>query len=352
MNMKQSRSYAAIGILIASTLLVGSFVSAGTPSTLITNVENTFDSIIASIASSLGFASSTQSTITQGSYKYNHDHAGFTATYKDAAGNTLTIDYCDNGAYVAVKQTVCTSVANSCGMTGTGFVTEVDSHERQVGNSTSACSAETPSDSLCNNGLSGANNGGTNGGSGTNGGDGTNTGDNVNTVQNVDTNTSCSLPNNCGTDGNVRNACTGALVETCQYGCTNGVCNTACTPHNKCDTDGNIHEACSGALVQTCKYGCTDQACNTAPKATIATFTTLPSLVHKGDTTTVKWDTRYITDCSVAGTDGESWTGTSGTFTSNPIVSQTIFSISCQGEDGTTVSASSTVNIAPTYNEN
>jgi len=262
------------------------------------------------------------------------------------------INYCENGAYVAVKQTVCSSSQNSCGMTGTGFVTLVDSNERQVQGSTSSCSAQVPSDSLCNTipttttGGTGGVNGGNGGGTG-----GTNNGNNINDNGNVDTTNTCSKPNQCNADGNVVNACTGGLVETCKYGCTNGVCNKTCTSGNICDADGNVHDRCTDVLVKTCKYGCTGSSCNGSPSATISTFSVLPSLVQKGDTTTVKWSTKYVTSCSVTGTNGDSWTGTSGTQTSPPIVAQTVYTITCTGEDGTTVTQSSTVGIAPTYNE-
>jgi len=76
-----------------------------------------------------------------------------------------------------------------------------------------------------------------------------------------------------------------------------------------------------------------------------------PSLVKSGGTTLVTWQTREVTSCTVTGTNGDSWTGTAGEQTSGTIVEETVYTLSCIAFDGSTVTDTVTVIVAPTFVE-
>ncbi|MDO8561891.1 MAG: hypothetical protein Q7S05_03635 [bacterium] len=83
----------------------------------------------------------------------------------------------------------------------------------------------------------------------------------------------------------------------------------------------------------------------------------LPALVTSGDTIQVHWNVDNVTSCTVTGTNGDSWTGlSSGSAgkTSNPILGQTTFTLTCSAYPGVTpptFSESETANIIPIFQE-
>jgi hypothetical protein len=86
-----------------------------------------------------------------------------------------------------------------------------------------------------------------------------------------------------------------------------------------------------------------------------ATLKAVPALVHSGAVTTVSWTSQNTTSCTVHGTNGDSWTGTSSSGkTSTPIIGQTTYTLHCNALAGVTPSSidkSVIVNIVPTFNE-
>lgn len=78
-----------------------------------------------------------------------------------------------------------------------------------------------------------------------------------------------------------------------------------------------------------------------------------PSLVRRGDTTTVTWTATGVTQCSIVSTGTDSWQGLaiSGSRVSSPINAMTTFTLSCPVADGVNVTAAAKVNVAPTYEE-
>ena len=76
-----------------------------------------------------------------------------------------------------------------------------------------------------------------------------------------------------------------------------------------------------------------------------------PQVLHTGTTTIVNWSVSYVAACTVTGDNGDSWTGSSGTKTSKPIVQQTTYTLSCTGLDGSHVSETAVVNILPKFQE-
>lgn len=106
---------------------------------------------------------------------------------------------------------------------------------------------------------------------------------------------------------------------------------------------------CTNTLVQTCQYGCSNGACLGAPSPT-GFLRVRPALVRSGDSTWVEWSASQVSSCTVTG-GSDSWTGASGMNQSSAIRSQTTYTLSCQGLDGSTISRSAVVNITPIFHE-
>ena len=132
-----------------------------------------------------------------------------------------------------------------------------------------------------------------------------------------------------------------------------------CVLSNLCSTpprcSGNdLVNSCTGATIQSCAFGCASGACS-APPALSATLNAAPSLLHVGNTTTVSWSATNANSCSVHGTNGDSWNGTSSSGqTSSPIQGQTIYTLHCIGvanSNPPTIDKQATVNIIPVFNE-
>lgn len=104
-----------------------------------------------------------------------------------------------------------------------------------------------------------------------------------------------------------------------------------------------------------CSYACAQDTgvCVTPPAPSFAAEGTLrvnPELVTKGQTVTVSWQVANASSCDVTGTNGDSWSTTSGTYPSSPILSPTTFTILCTGEGGS-LTESVTVLLNPEWVE-
>ncbi|MEX0917328.1 MAG: hypothetical protein WDZ90_02300 [Candidatus Paceibacterota bacterium] len=75
-----------------------------------------------------------------------------------------------------------------------------------------------------------------------------------------------------------------------------------------------------------------------------------PTLLKRGDSTILKWNSENATSCTLSGTNGDSWSGTSGSETSSPIEARTTFTLRCEGDSGP-VSTSVIVNVVPRFEE-
>lgn len=134
------------------------------------------------------------------------------------------------------------------------------------------------------------------------------------------------------------------------YPHTEGECN--CTPAYYCSGDDRwyIDATCVDSFVETCPYGCSGGVCLPPPEPTITSFKAIPSLIQRQETTVVSWETQNVTSCTVVGTNGDAWSGISGTQTSGVILSQTIYTLECTGEYGG-ISDTAIVNIIPVFQE-
>lgn len=149
--------------------------------------------------------------------------------------------------------------------------------------------------------------------------------------------TSCTAQYYCsGSDRYYRNAqCQQSFVESCEYGCLNGVC---------LDAEGMYFQSFSA----TDQYG-------TAFTAT-GHLQIRPSIVRTGDATRLFWNVVNATSCTIEGTNGDSFTGidsgAGGTVT-GAISQQTLYTLSCvnAATDPSSISETVTVNILPVFCE-
>lgn len=141
----------------------------------------------------------------------------------------------------------------------------------------------------------------------------------------------------------------------------------SCTPSHFCQGNDLYYRTsqCSNQFVPpTCEYGCSGGACLGVPTPSIVTWNVRPTLVRSGDLVRVTWAAENVQSCTISGTNSDSWSGLSSaaatcthsadgqSCVSTPIFAQTIYTITCQGFAGaspSTVTRSTTVNIAPTF---
>ena len=153
-----------------------------------------------------------------------------------------------------------------------------------------------------------------------------------------------------------------------------GLCHSSGCPgsYNYCGTgaaSANLYQrsysdapACSplNALVATCRYGCSAGSCGASAAQPSATLNVAPSLVQRGGTAQVSWFSTDISSpsnpalgsCTVTGTNGDTWSGLSGSQTSSAITQQTKYTLSCTPYSSTVpITQTVTVNIVPVFQE-
>lgn len=75
------------------------------------------------------------------------------------------------------------------------------------------------------------------------------------------------------------------------------------------------------------------------------------SRVRGGTSVTIQWQGVEMTSCTVTGSNGDSWTGTSGEVISSPIESSTTFTLNCIAFNGTQIQDSFEVTVIPVFQE-
>ncbi|MCR4326004.1 MAG: hypothetical protein NUV59_04390 [Patescibacteria group bacterium] len=76
-----------------------------------------------------------------------------------------------------------------------------------------------------------------------------------------------------------------------------------------------------------------------------------PQIVPTGLPATLTWNVDNVSDCTVSGDNGDGWSGTSGSHSSSPILQQTIYTLSCDALDGSSVDEGVVVNVLPIFQE-
>ncbi len=143
------------------------------------------------------------------------------------------------------------------------------------------------------------------------------------------------------------------LIDLADYGCT-GISDTAESPNPQCSDgiDNNGNGLIDLADIGACS-GPTDGS-EVVPDASQSLVA--PSLIAPNTTALLVWSVANIEagSCVITGTNGESsgaLSGTSGTYVSDPLTSETLFTLQCTDLNDDPVSESATVKIAPSFNE-
>ena len=119
---------------------------------------------------------------------------------------------------------------------------------------------------------------------------------------------------------------------------------TECSDGIDNDGDGDIDYPADG--------GCDDANDDSEASAPPAlSFDVTPGLVRSGDSVSITWSATDVQSCTVTGTNGDSWSGASGSQVSSALTSETTFTLSCLDLEDETTSASETVKIAPSFEE-
>lgn len=141
-------------------------------------------------------------------------------------------------------------------------------------------------------------------------------------------------------------------IDTADYGCTGGAGDTSEAPNPQCsdgiDNDGNGQADYPGDI------GCTSYTDGneyTPPVEATIDFTVSPGLVRSGDSVTLMWSATDVSSCTVAGSNGDTWSGTSGNEISSAITVETTFVIACEETDGDSVSETEVVKLVPSFEE-
>lgn len=133
----------------------------------------------------------------------------------------------------------------------------------------------------------------------------------------------------------------GVCTQQCQL-----ICNGS-TLTNQCNNQSTV-----------CSYGCTTGACLPPPPVTIQAFLARPSLVRREQPATIAWEVIHAQSCTITSSNGDSWNGLSGKYSSSGITSQTIFTLSCiplvgaknsDGSDYIWQDLFQTVNVTPQF---
>jgi hypothetical protein len=132
-----------------------------------------------------------------------------------------------------------------------------------------------------------------------------------------------------------------------------------CTPPYVCH-DNDLYQRtgpqCTDEIfVQTCSYFCSNGACVPPSEGEgSGNITATPSLVRTANTSTIRWTTSGMTECSVTEdnpTITDAWTDEDGEEQSSAITQKTVYTLTCSVEGGGQFTDSATVNIIPVFKE-
>ena len=154
---------------------------------------------------------------------------------------------------------------------------------------------------------------------------------------------SATIPANPSGSCSVATAC--GVNATGFVGC-NGACNITrypfCASVNNPNGDGEVEWITLNGSGAGGGIGVTDVR---------AEIFARPTLVVPQGRTVVRWISTEATSCSVAGANGDAWTGTTGEKISGRIAQETQYVLTCTGFNGAKVSDSVTVRIVPEWQE-
>ncbi|HEY4519876.1 MAG TPA: hypothetical protein VJH33_02460, partial [Candidatus Paceibacterota bacterium] len=151
------------------------------------------------------------------------------------------------------------------------------------------------------------------------------------------------------------------VVNNCPagYAFQSGECVRQCIAQYFCIGDQLMRRSaqCTDSVAQTCPFGCRNGGCRGQPPPPEGSIRAVPALVKSGNTTQVIWSAVNVSSCTVVGTNGNSWAGTSSGAAgqvSAPITEQTKFTLACIAPTGVTPQTferETTVNVIPAWQE-
>jgi mucin-2 len=164
---------------------------------------------------------------------------------------------------------------------------------------------------------------------------------------------SCTVP--AGSTNTLTVSCTPSTTWSCTGAGNETIAST--TVSASCAVTTNNLATCASpgfclANASVCQYPSPVPVSNGSQTGNLAI---LPSLTPAGQTVQIYWDIANVQNCSITGTNGDSWSmltsGAAGK-TSSPIKQQTTYTLSCLGDDGVThLTQTATVNVVPSYQE-
>lgn len=148
---------------------------------------------------------------------------------------------------------------------------------------------------------------------------------------------------------------TGCSCPDSQPPNSDGSC-TRCPVNATYNSSTHACQCPTGQFIQGGQCVCDPSAggCVTIPAPSVTQWQVRPLLVRSGSTTNVSWNVANVQSCTVTGSNGDYWTGSSGAKVSSPITQQTIYRLSCTpltGSSAAAVNQSAVVNIVPIFNE-
>lgn len=282
-----------------------------------------------SVLKKLGYDANSWNLVSVTLTKAANDHkAVANGSFTDSAGDILYTSMCANDYYSQTLKKVCSSAPNACGMRGTGFTTEYHGYKPNgsiTNQSSSACSAVQPPDSLCA----------------------------------TDTN------------GSIGNG--GAGAGASDAGTTTVIQRRTCAPSYSCQDQSIIQTLtdCSTKTVsvcmapQFCSIG--SSTCLTSDARTgIGTGTipaldgslsAIPSIVRKGESSRLFWHVVNASACEVTsglGVVSRLTSAGAGGVSSGPVTNSTTFHLHCVGIPGAqppVFDDDAVVNVIPGFEE-
>ena len=158
--------------------------------------------------------------------------------------------------------------------------------------------------------------------------------------------TACTSPANaCGVFASGTIGCDSLCSVTSAPSLPSGYGESCQSAANSCGMRNTGVVQCSGSCSASAPP---DTVCAPDPTTTLKAT---PGLVQKGSGTTVVWTSTDSASCTVTGTNGDSWSGTSGSRTSSAIDNRVTYSISCTGLNTHTTGKSIIVDLVPIFQE-
>ena len=154
---------------------------------------------------------------------------------------------------------------------------------------------------------------------------------------------------------------TGPVVAACKDGTDNNGNGLIDIQDSGCHTDGNPGGAPSYNSI-TYNPNATDESAtpnpppdnnnnNNSPASAVLSISANPTYIVNGSSTAVTWSASNVKSCSVSGTNGDAWSGTTGTRTSRALTHATTYTLLCTDLSDAQVAKSIKVRVRGTVKE-